>query len=124
MNTRTESQHTTSEGSRLAPPLSWMVPVWGVWFLVYFGGGALALSQGETGFFAATVDRVEALWVKLALLNLPLQLVLVAVALVAARLGTPPAERVSRGAAWLVTGLIAAHVVLSLVLELRLGARI
>ena len=41
-----------------------------IWFVVYM------VLQGQDGFFAVTVDRVQSVWVKLIFLNIPVQLIL------------------------------------------------
>ena len=119
-NARTTTEITPARSPRkLHRPLCWMVKVWGLWIIFYFGAGLFALEKGETGFFASTVDRVESLELQLLFLNLPLQLVLMAVSLTAARFGSRAARRLSNGAGYLATTLVAAHVLLSFATALR-----
>ena len=102
-----------------------MVQLWGLWLIFYFVGGLFALGNSETGFFASTVDRVESLGLQLLFLNLPLQLILMAVSLSAAQVGSRAAPRLSNVAAYLATTLVLSHVVLSLATALRdLASRI
>ena len=91
-----------------------MITFWGIWFLAYLGGGALAMSQGETGFFASTVDQVEGLWIKLLFLNVPLHLALALTAFMSSMVGGRVGTRVSLASAWSLTVLIVVHVGLSI----------
>ncbi len=90
-----------------------LLTFWGAWFVVYFFLGALSLSNGETSFFAKTVDRIDQTWVKLIFLNIPLQLILMAVAVACLRAGRTDARRVGLVLATAVSLLIAVHVALS-----------
>jgi len=119
MRIRTTSQATElRDRTHKEPPFSWMLPLWGVWFLLYFGGGIVAQSQGETGMLAATIDHVESASVRVILLAIPLQLALIAVALVTAQ-GVPRIARwISRASAYAATLLIAAHAAISVYVQL------
>ena len=55
-----------------------------IWFVVYM------VLQGQDGFFAVTVDRVQSVWVKLIFLNIPVQLILTIIASFGLTQGTPP----------------------------------
>ena len=45
-----------------------------VWFVVYM------FLQGQDGFFAVTIERVQSTWMKLLFLNIPVQLILTIIA--------------------------------------------
>ena len=56
-----------------------------VWFVVYM------VLQGQDGFFAITVDRVQSVWLKLIFLNIPIQLILTIIASFGLTKGHSPA---------------------------------
>ncbi len=57
-----------------------------IWFVVYM------VLQGQDGFFAVTVDRVQSVWVKLIFLNIPVQLILTIIASFGLTQGKSPAR--------------------------------
>ena len=87
--------------------LRWAIRAFLAWFLVYL------VLQGQDGYFAITVDRVESLWVKLTFLNVPLQLALSLAAIACASSARPRALRTGLALAALNGLLIAGHVALS-----------
>ena len=116
-----EAQSQTSETQNTAhkeAPFSWMLPLWGAWFLLYFGGGIWAQSRGETGMLASTVDHVESTWIRVIVLAIPLQLALVAVALTAAQGPSGSVRWTARASAYAATLLIAAHAAISIYVQL------
>lgn len=120
-----EARFAASKQDRIPRPFTWMLQLWAVWLVVYFGGGLLAMSKGETGFFAATVDAVDPLWIKLSVLNIPLHLICMTTALVLLQAGGARTLRVARGFAWAATLLVISHAALSIGLALaELGARL
>ena len=78
-----------------------------VWAFVYL------VLQGPDGFFARTVDHVDALWLKATFLNVPLQLVLALVVLGCAASRSDRQHGLGLALAVLNAVLIAGHVVLS-----------
>ena len=86
--------------------LQWIVRAFLAWLLVY-------MVQGQDGFFARTVDRIDATWVKLLFLNIPLQILLTLVITVCAGSERPA---VLKTGIWVgvVNGvLVLGHIVLS-----------
>lgn len=80
-----------------------------VWFVVYM------FLQGNDGFFAVTIDRVQSTWVKLLFLNIPVQLVLTIIASYGLTKGRSPARtRIGLAVAIVNTVLIIVHIGLSL----------
>ncbi len=77
------------------------------WLFVYM------VSQGKEGFFARTVDRVDALWVKLLFLNIPLQLFLALLTTVCAGSGRPTTVRLAFWLGALNCALVLVHISLS-----------
>ena len=88
--------------------------VWLVWFSAYMVLGGRAMMAGGTSFLAATVDHVDALWVKLIFLNIPLQIVLALVANSLSHSSKPGSQRIGIGVAAVNVTLILVHLVLSL----------
>ena len=113
-STRLAGEPKATVRSRIQTPLTWMLKAWAVWIVFYFGGGLLALADGETGFFAATVDAALPLWLKLSVLNMPLHLVCMALSLALASAEGGRAQRASRKFGWAATLLAGSHVALSL----------
>ena len=87
--------------------LNWLIRAFLAWIFVYL------LVQGQDGFFARTVDRIEALWVKLIFLNIPVQVLLTLAANVCAGSERPAALRVGLCLAALNALLISVHIILS-----------
>ena len=54
--------------------LLWLFRAFMVWIFIYI------FFQGQNGFFAVTVERVESAWIRFVILNIPLQLALAIVA--------------------------------------------
>ncbi|MFT5052609.1 MAG: DMSO/TMAO reductase YedYZ heme-binding membrane subunit [Chlamydiales bacterium] len=104
---------TSERAERFPQPFYWMVQLWIVWLAFYFGGGLLAQSKGETGFFAATVDHVDSLWLKLSLLNIPLQLACMALTLALLQVGSTRAMRAARAFGIGASVLVVGHALLS-----------
>lgn len=88
--------------------------VWTVWLIAYFLLGALTLPNDETGFFARTVDRIDQAWVRFLFLNIPLQVMLMAVAVACLRAGRRGTRRIGFVLATAVSLLITVHVALSM----------
>ena len=79
-----------------------------VWFFVYM------FLQGQDGFFAVTIDRVQATWVKLLFLNIPVQLILTIIASYGLAKGQSPARtRFGLAIAIVNAVLIVGHIGLS-----------
>ena len=57
-----------------------------VWFVVYM------FLQGQDGFFAVTIERVQSTWMKLLFLNIPVQLILTIIAIFGLTKGHSPAR--------------------------------
>ena len=94
--------------------VSRILTFWAVWFITFFVLGALAVSNGDTSFFARTVDRIDQTWVKLVFLNIPLQLILAVVAISCLRARGPTAWRTGFSLATANSLLIGVHVALSI----------
>ena len=79
-----------------------------IWFVVYM------FLQGQDGFFAVTADRVQATWVKLVFLNIPVQLILTIIASFGLTKGYSPVRtRFALVIAIINAILIIGHIVLS-----------
>ena len=79
-----------------------------VWFVVYM------ILQGQDGFFAVTADRVQAIWVQLIFLNIPVQLTLALIASFGLTQGDSPAiTRFGLAVAVVNAVLIIGHIGLS-----------
>lgn len=110
---RTTRNRTTRPTSEPSPPartaLLWMTRAFAVWFFVYL------FAQGQDGVFAASVDHVDATWIKLLFLNIPLQLGLALVAMTGLHpLASKKTVRMMLGVAIVNALLIAIHVAISL----------
>ena len=77
------------------------------WIVVYL------FLQGQNGFFAITVDRIDALWLELTVLNIPLHLALTIVVLGCTNTPSGRLHRVGLALGAVNAVLIAAHVALS-----------
>ena len=95
-----------------------LTKVWLTWFAVYMATGAYGMMQRRTSFFASTVDHVQWIWVKLLLLNIPLQIVLALTAIQLNNSRNVRARSLSTVVAVVVTTLIATHIVLSIAVHL------
>ena len=99
-----------SDGSRSREEMILLRFVQGflVWFLVYI------FLQGQDGFFAVTVERVQSTWVQLIFLNIPVQLILTIIASYGLTKGQSPARtRFGLGVAIVNAVLIIVHIGLS-----------
>ncbi len=76
--------------------------------------GAYAMTERKTSLFAATVDHVESLWIKLAFLNIPLQIVLALSAFLLHKSPKIGLRKVGTVIAVVNTVLIALHIVISI----------
>ena len=92
--------------------LLWMFWAFFAWFLVYMGQGYM-VPQGQDGFFARTVDRIEANWVKFVFLNVPLQILLMFVPAVCACSERPAVLRLGLWVGALTGVLVLVHIILS-----------
>lgn len=92
----------------------WLTRLWLAWFVLYMVTGAVATQRHRTSFLAATVEKVESRWLALVFLNLPLQIVIILVALLCASSASGVASRVALMLAWTATGLVLGHVALSI----------
>ncbi len=91
-----------------------LAKLWLVWFCVYMLTGAFAMMQHRTGFFADTLDQVQWLWVKLIILNIPLQIVLALIALRLNKSSATGTRKVGNTIAVLNIVLIVMHIVVSI----------
>ena len=73
------------------------------------------MTQKQTSFFAATVDHVDSLWLKLVFLNIPLQIVLALSAILLHESPKIGLRNVCTVIAVVNTVLIALHIVISIV---------
>jgi hypothetical protein len=80
-----------------------------LWFLIYI------IFSGNDGFFGRTVDRVNAMWVQMLFLNIPLQILLVGACAAAATSSNTFALRIGIAAGALNAVLILCHIVLSVI---------
>ena len=87
--------------------LRWMNRAFLAWLVVYL------VFQGQDGFFARTVDRIDANWIKLLFLNIPLQIFLTLVTSGCAYSERPPALKMGLWVGALNVVLILVHIVLS-----------
>jgi len=85
-----------------------------LWLVAYFLEDVLAERRGAEPLFSSTVERVEAPWVRLVFLSLPLQIVLVMVATVLARVPRLGAQRAGFLLASLALALAMGHAAISL----------
>ena len=72
------------------------------------------MMQHRTGFFADTLDHVQWLWVKLVILNIPLQIVLALTALQLNKSSATGTRKVGNTIAVINTALIVVHIVMSI----------
>ncbi len=91
-----------------------LAKLWLAWFCFYMLTGAIAMAQHRTGFFADTVDHVQWLWVKLIILNIPLQIVLALTALQLNKSSATGTRKVGNTIAVINTALIVVHIVMSI----------
>jgi len=91
-----------------------LAKLWLAWFCVYMATGTFAMMQQRTGFFADTVDHVQWLWLKLLILNIPLQIVLALTALQLNRSSATGTRKAGNTIAVLNTVLIVLHIVMSI----------
>ncbi len=94
--------------------LNRLAKLWLGWFLVYMVTGAYAMTQKQTSFFAATVDHVDSLWIKLLFLNIPLQIVLALSAILLHKSPKIGLRNVCTVIAVVNTVLIALHIMISI----------
>jgi hypothetical protein len=97
--------------------VSRLTNVWLAWFCVYMVSGAYAMMQNRTSFFAGTVDHVESLWIMLAFLNIPLQIVLALVASQLDKSSQIGMRKVGAVVAMINTGLIVLHILISVLVH-------
>ncbi len=101
---------TASRGARSLSRqriLHWVVRTFLGWLFVY------SVLQGQDGFFARTVDRIDAVWVELLFLNIPLQILLTLVIMVCAGSERPAVLRAGLWVGALNGILVLGHIVLS-----------
>ena len=109
MNHKTHEENSNGCRSREEMILLGLVRGFLVWFVVYM------FLQGQDGFFAVTADSVQATWVKLVFLNIPLQLILTIIASFGLTKGYSPARtRFALVVAIINAALIIGHIGLSL----------
>jgi len=97
-----------------APLVDRLAKLWLAWFCVYMATGAFAMMEHRTGFFADTVDHVQWLWVKLIILNIPLQIVLALTAIQLNKSSATGTQKVGNAIAVVNTVLIVVHIVISI----------
>ncbi|MDE0936890.1 MAG: hypothetical protein OSA89_13310 [Mariniblastus sp.] len=108
MNILARAENSDGSRSREEMILLGFVQGFLVWFLVYI------FLQGDDGFFAVTVDRVQSTWVQLIFLNIPVQLILTIIASYGLTKGQSPARtRFGLGVAIVNAVLIIVHIGLS-----------
>ena len=106
-----EARGGNSNGSRSREEMILLGFVRGflAWFVVYM------LLQGQDGFFAVTIDRVQSTWVSLLFLNIPVQLILTIIASYGLTKGPSPARtRFGLAVAIVNAVLIIVHIGLSM----------
>ena len=109
MNTPTNTNAAQSPpASTQRRALDWLLRVALAWLGFYL------LEQGINGFFARTVDAIDTPWVKFIFLNLPLQILLATLTLVASRSTRAGALKVGLFLGTLNGVLILVHIVLSI----------
>lgn len=85
----------------------WVTGLFLLWIWAY-------MNQGMDGFFARTIERVDAWWIKAVFLNIPGQLVLGAIMSVCLGARRAGVRRVGCGIGLLLAVLIVGHVALSI----------
>ena len=107
MQTGDETNASLRQASPQKVLLQRMIPVFFAWIFVYM------FVQGNNGFFARTVDVIDATWVKLVFLNIPLHLLLLGVMSVCASYDRPAVVKAGLWAGALNAVLVLGHVILS-----------
>lgn len=107
MDSPTEETAPPSCRSSSQEALHWMIWAFLAWLFVYM------VLQGQDGFFARTVDCIDALWVKLLFLNIPLQILLTLVTTVCARSERQTVLRTGLWVGALNVVLVLVHILLS-----------
>ncbi len=107
----TDEPSTTpqGEGGRERPMLRTMVASFLAWAFIYL------VLQGQNGFFAITVDRVDSVLVKLTVLNFPLHLALMLAVFGCAGARSQRFQNLGLALGAVNTLLILSHVVISTV---------
>ncbi len=109
MNDEARSENSNDSRFKEEMILLWLIRGFLVWFVLYM------LLQGQDGFFAITVDRVQSAWVKIIFLNIPVQLILTIIASYGLTKGKSPVRtRFGLVIAIVNSLLIMVHVVLSI----------
>lgn len=104
------------DNDSIARTTRWLTRLWFAWFVLYMVTGVYATQRHRTSFLAATVDKVESLWVVLVFLNIPLQIVVILAASLCASSKSGVVRRSALVLAWTATGLVLGHVALSILL--------
>jgi succinate dehydrogenase hydrophobic anchor subunit len=109
MNNEKLAENSNGSRSREEMLLLGLVRGFLVWFVVYM------LLQGQDGFFAVTIDRVQSTWLQLLFLNIPVQLILTIIASFGLTKGQSPARtRFALAIAIVNAVLIVGHIGLSM----------
>tara|TARA_B110000495_G_C22962042_1_gene563986 strand:+ start:1054 stop:1392 length:339 start_codon:yes stop_codon:yes gene_type:complete len=109
MNNEKLAENSNGSRSREEMLLLGFVRGFLVWFVVYM------LLQGQDGFFAVTIDRVQSTWLQLLFLNIPVQLILTIIASFGLTKGQSPARtRFALAIAIVNAVLIVGHIGLSM----------
>lgn len=109
MNNEKLAENSNGSRSREEMLLLGFVRGFLVWFVVYM------LLQGQDGFFAVTIDRVQSTWLQLLFLNIPVQLILTIIASFGLTKGKSPARtRFGLAIAIVNAVLIVGHIGLSM----------
>jgi hypothetical protein len=109
MNNEARAENSNGSRSREEMILLGFVRGFLAWFVVYM------LLQGQDGFFAVTIDRVQSTWVSLLFLNIPVQLILTIIASYGLTKGPSPARtRFGLAVAIVNAVLIIVHIGLSM----------
>jgi succinate dehydrogenase hydrophobic anchor subunit len=109
MNNEKLAENSNGSRSREEMLLLGFVRGFLVWFVVYM------LLQGQDGFFAVTIDRVQSTWLQLLFLNIPVQLILTIIASYGLTKGQSPARtRFALAIAIVNAVLIVGHIGLSM----------
>ena len=109
MNNEARAENSNVSRSREEMILLGFVRGFLVWFVVYM------FLQGQDGFFAVTIERVQSTWMKLLFLNIPVQLILTIIASFGLTKGQLPARtRFGLAIAIVNAVLIIVHIGLSM----------
>ncbi|MDB4750016.1 hypothetical protein OAF83_03835 [Rubripirellula sp.] len=108
MNSKSRDEISNGARTQEEMILLWFVRGFLIWFVVYM------FLQGQDGFFAVTIDRVQSTTVKLLFLNIPVQLILTIIASYGlTKVQSPARTRFGLAVAVINSALITVHIALS-----------